>query len=100
VPAKIGNDVWIGGNVVILTGVSVGDGAIVGANSVVTKDIPPYAIVAGAPARVLRKRFDDETIDQLAKSSWWTLPIEEILSLPLPNVHRTLEKLRIRDRDV
>lgn len=67
----IGSDVWIGTRALILQGVTVGHGAVVGAGAVVTKDVEPYAIVAGNPARVLRKRFDDETIAALLRSAWW-----------------------------
>lgn len=61
----IGNDVWIGYNAVILSGVTVGDGAIIGTNAVVTKDVPPYTIVGGVPAKPIRKRFDDDTAEKL-----------------------------------
>ena len=67
----IGNDVWIGYEAVILSGVTIGDGAIVGARAVVTKDVPPYTIVAGVPARPIRKRFDEETIAKLQALRWW-----------------------------
>lgn len=67
----IGNDVWIGQGVTILSGVTVGDGAVLAAQSVVTKDVPPYAIVAGNPARWVRHRFDEATIAQLLKMRWW-----------------------------
>ena len=67
----IGNDVWIGQNATILPGVHVGDGAIIGASSVVAGDVPPYTIVAGNPAKQIRKRFDDELIDYLLKLKWW-----------------------------
>jgi len=67
----IGNDVWIGANAVILSGVTVGDGSVIGTNAVVAKDVPPYAIVAGNPARVVRKRFDEKTIGHLLKIRWW-----------------------------
>lgn len=67
----IGNDVWIGQGVTILSGVTVGDGAVLAAKSVVTKNVPPYAIVAGNPARFIRYRFDAQTIDQLLKIRWW-----------------------------
>ena len=77
----IGNDVWIGQNAVILPGVHIGDGAIVGANSVVGSDIEPYTIVVGNPAKVLRKRFDDELIDLILRFKWWDRSIEEIDSL-------------------
>ncbi|WP_288736468.1 CatB-related O-acetyltransferase [uncultured Enorma sp.] len=67
----IGNDVWIGGNVVILEGVTIGDGAIVGAGSVVTKDLPPYSISVGVPAKVVKYRFDQQTIERLCRTRWW-----------------------------
>ncbi|MBD5130826.1 MAG: Vat family streptogramin A O-acetyltransferase [Ruminococcaceae bacterium] len=67
----VGNDVWIGQNVTVLPGVHIGDGAIIGANSVVAGDIPPYAVAAGNPCRVIRKRFDDELINYLLELKWW-----------------------------
>ena len=77
----IGNDVWIGQNAVILPGVQIGDGAIIGASSVVGSDVAPYTIVAGNPAKELRKRFDDELIDLLLRFRWWDKSVEEINSL-------------------
>lgn len=77
----IGNDVWIGQNAVILPGVHIGDGAIIGANSVVGSDVEPYTIVAGNPAKVVRKRFDDELIDLLLSFRWWDKSIDEINDL-------------------
>ena len=74
----IGNDVWIGQNAVILPGVHIGDGAIVGANSVVGSNVAPYSIVAGNPARLLRKRFDDELIGLMLRFKWWDKSVEEI----------------------
>lgn len=74
----IGNDVWVGINVTILSGVTVGDGAVIGAGSVVVKDVEPYSVVAGNPARVIRKRFDDETIRALLQIRWWDWSIEKI----------------------
>ena len=68
---NIGNDVWIGHRVIILGGITVGDGAIIGAGAVVTKDVEPYAVVAGVPARMLRKRFKQSTIDSLLEIRWW-----------------------------
>ena len=77
----IGNDVWIGQNAVILPGVSIGDGAIIGANSVVGCDVEPYTIVIGNPARVLRKRFDADLIDLLLRFRWWDRSVDEINAL-------------------
>ncbi|MDR1530028.1 MAG: CatB-related O-acetyltransferase [Burkholderiales bacterium] len=82
----IGNDVWIGQNAIILAGVHIGDGAIIGLNSVVGHDIAPYTIVAGNPAKPIRKRFDDELIGLLLKLKWWDKPIEEINRL-IPILH-------------
>jgi len=70
-PVRIGNDVWIGNRAVIMGGVTVGDGAIVAAGAVVTKDVPPYAIVGGVPARVIKYRFDEATVRALLDSQWW-----------------------------
>ena len=74
----IGNDVWIGQNAVILPGVHIGDGAVIGANSVVGSNVAPYTIVIGNPARVLRKRFDEELTDLLLRFKWWDKSIDEI----------------------
>ena len=74
----VGNDVWIGQNVTVLPGVHIGDGAVVGANSVVSKDVLPYHIVGGNPAKVIRKRFDDDTIACLLRIRWWDWPAEKI----------------------
>ncbi len=77
----VGNDVWIGQNVTILPGIHIGDGAIIGANSVVACNVDPYTIVAGNPAKIIRKRFDDELIDLLLKFRWWDKRIDEIQQL-------------------
>ena len=77
----IGNDVWIGQNAVLLPGVHIGDGAIIGANSIVGSNVDPYTIVAGNPAKPLRKRFDDEMIELLLRFKWWDRSIEEINEL-------------------
>lgn len=76
----IGNDVWIGENATLLSGVTVGDGAIIGAHSLVTKDVAPYAIVGGNPAKIIKNRFDRETVEQLLKIKWWNWNIEKIRS--------------------
>ena len=90
----IGNDVWIGQNAVILPGVHVGDGAIIGANSVVGSDVAPYTIVIGNPAKVLRKRFDDELTELLLQFKWWDKSVEEINSLIPILTCSNLEKVR------
>ena len=90
----IGNDVWIGQNAVILPGVHIGDGAIIGANSVVGSSVDPYTIVVGNPAKVLRKRFDDELIDLLLRFRWWDKSIEEINALIPILTCSDLEKAR------
>jgi acetyltransferase-like isoleucine patch superfamily enzyme len=77
---RIGNDVWIGEGATVLSGVSVGNGAVVGAHSVVTKNVSPYAIVAGNPARLLRFRFSPSQVAALERISWWNWPIEDIRS--------------------
>lgn len=74
----IGHDVWIGYDVTIMSGVSIGDGAIIGSKSLVTKDVLPYQIVGGNPARTIRNRFGEDIIKLLLKLKWWDLPIEEI----------------------
>ena len=74
----VGNDVWIGYEAVILAGVTIGDGAIIGARAVVTKDVLPYTIVGGVPAKPIRKRFNEETIDILLKLKWWDWSKERI----------------------
>ena len=90
----IGNDVWIGQNATILPGVHIGDGAIVGANSVVGNHVAPYTIVAGNPAKFIRKRFDDELIDLLLKFKWWNRSIAEIQELIPILTSSDMEKVR------
>jgi len=89
----IGNDVWIGQNAVILPGVHIGDGAIIGANSVVGSNVEPYTIVAGNPARVIRKRFSDKLIQTMEELKWWDLSIEEINDLIPTLTSSNLEKV-------
>ena len=89
----IGNDVWIGANAVILRNVKVGDGAVIGAGAVVTKDVPPYAIVAGVPAKVIKMRFDKSLINRLLQLKWWTFPskiIKDNFSLFNQNLTETV----------
>jgi len=75
---KIGHDVWIGANCCIMGGVEIGTGAIIGTGSVVTKDVAPYSVVAGTPAREIKKRFSDVAIEKLLSSNWWDWSLEEI----------------------
>lgn len=82
----IGNDVWIGYEAIVMAGVTIGDGAIIGTRAVVTKDVPPYTIVGGVPAKPIRKRFDNETIKRLLALKWWDWPVEKI--------HRNLENIQ------
>lgn len=74
----IGNDVWFGHESIVIPGVTIGDGAIIGARAVVTKDVPPFTIVGGNPAKIIRKRFSDETIEQLLKIRWWDWSYDKI----------------------
>ena len=78
-PSIIGNDVWIGSNAVIKGGVQVGNGAIVAAGAVVTKNIPPYAIVAGVPAKIIRYRFEEDVVNKLLDLKWWDWSVEDII---------------------
>jgi acetyltransferase-like isoleucine patch superfamily enzyme len=82
-PTTIGCDVWIGCNTVIVAGVWIGHGAVIGAGAVVTKDVPPYAIVVGNPARIIRYRFPPDLIAGLLETKWWDLPVEQIKKLPI-----------------
>ena len=88
----LGNDVWIGDGVVVLQGLRIGTGAVVGANAVVTKDVPDYAIVAGTPARVVRYRFPPEMIGTILASRWWNYPIEIVRSHSVNNLFDFIEE--------
>jgi acetyltransferase-like isoleucine patch superfamily enzyme len=92
----IENDVWIGGDATILSGVTLSNGCVIGAGSLVTKDVPPYGIVAGNPAKFIRFRFDEEIIKKLLEIQWWDWPIEKIKqACPLimsTNIQSFLEK--------
>lgn len=83
IPLEIGNDIWIGHNAIIMPHVRhIGDGAVVAAGAVVNKDVPPYAVVAGNPARIVRYRFSSEVIAALLAEKWWEKPLEELLLDP------------------
>ncbi len=90
----IGHDVWLGSACMILSGVTIGHGAVIGARAVVAKDVPPYGIVAGNPARLVRVRFPDEVVAALLAGAWWDLPREELAPLiPLLQSNRISELL-------
>ena len=91
----VGNDVWIASDVVIYSGVSIGDGAVVAGQSVVTKSVPPYAIVAGNPARIVKYRFEPYIIEKLLKYKWWDLPLEVIRDkiIPCKNIEEVVNVL-------
>ncbi|WP_182374926.1 CatB-related O-acetyltransferase [Pseudomonas putida] len=91
--AVIGNDVWIGANAVICRGVTIGDGAVVAAGAVVTKDVEPYSIVGGLPAKHLKYRFDSEVIEKLQKSEWWNYKVENFVGLPSHDPSAFVDKL-------
>ena len=80
----IGNDVWIGYNATIMAGVTIGDGAIIATNATVVKDVPPYSIVGGNPAQIIKYRFDEAIREKLLQLKWWDWPIEKITA----NVHK------------
>lgn len=99
-PCVIGNDVWFGAGVTVCRNVKIGDGCVIGAGAVITRDIEPYSVVVGVPGKVIKKRFDDKTIERLLKAKWWNLPISVIES----NIHlfkdghlneKTLEQIEI-----
>lgn len=89
----IGNDVWIATNAVIMSGVTIGDGAVVAAYSIVTKDVPPYTIVAGNPAKQIRKRFSDDVISKLLELKWWDKSESEINEISDILCSNDIEKL-------
>ena len=93
VKTVIGNDVWIGVNVVIKAGVTVGDGAVIGAGAVVTKNVPDYAIVAGVPAKVIRYRFNSNQIEKLKETRWWELEPDTLKQLHFENIDLCIDEL-------
>ncbi|MFT2213923.1 CatB-related O-acetyltransferase [Rhizobium giardinii] len=92
----IGNDVWIGTNAVITMGVRVGDGAVIGAGAIVTRDVPPYAIVGGVPARIIRYRFPPKTIAKLLKLRWWQYSVESLFGVPFDNIDLAIQEIERR----
>lgn len=93
----IGNDVWIGANAIILPGVGIGDGAVIGAGAVVSADVPPYAVVAGVPARVLRYRFDEQTIERLLELRWWRFEADSLLGVDFSNIDKSIRQVQERE---
>lgn len=93
---EIGNDVWIGFGVYISRGVKVGDGAVIAARSVVTKDVPPYSIVGGVPARIIRQRFSDEVIEKLLQLKWWEYGPEILKGVDILNIDSALYEIERR----
>lgn len=98
-PVVIGNDVWIGADAVVLRGVTIHDGAVVAAGAVVTKDVAPYTIVGGVPAREISKRFDDETIAELLELAWWRFSPNQLDGIAFDDVHAAAKELRRRVED-
>ena len=94
---SIGHDVWIGAETLIKRGVTIGDGAVVGARSLVTKDVPPYAIVGGAPARIIRYRFDQPTINALQASQWWRYGPDVLRELDVRDPAGFVDRLQERE---
>jgi len=90
----VGCDVWMGVNVTVLSGVTIGHGAVIGAGAVVTKDIPPYAVAVGVPAKVIKYRFSDDIIKNLLELEWWLLYPMVIESLPYADIGKCIEKLK------
>lgn len=90
---SIGNDVWIGYGARILNGINIGDGAVIGLGAVVTKDVEPYAIVGGNPAKVIKKRFDDSVIERLLEIKWWNYGANILRGLDLSNPGMILDEL-------
>ena len=97
----IGNDVWIGNNVLIKDGITIGDGAIIGMGSVVTKDVEPYSIVGGTPAKIIRYRFEEQDIKELQKLKWWDLKDDEIryISSEMKDIKEFIEKIKEVNND-
>jgi hypothetical protein len=94
--ATIGNDVWIGHGAFISPGVTIGDGAVVAGHAVVTRDVPPYAIVGGNPAQILRMRFDLQQCAALQALAWWRFAPWQLIGIPFANIDHVLSHLRQR----
>jgi acetyltransferase-like isoleucine patch superfamily enzyme len=95
----VGNDCWIGNGAILLQGVTIGDGAVIGAGSVVTKDVPPYAIAVGNPARVVKYRFNEEHIKALLKLQWWKYGADILIDTPIEDISKSIEIIKKRIDD-
>lgn len=92
----IGNDVWLGNGVFVRAGVTIGDGAVIGARSVVVKDIPPYAVAVGNPARVKRMRFPEPTVERLRKVQWWRYSLYDLTDIPFNRIEAAIDAIELR----
>ncbi len=90
----IGNDVWLGTRAIIKKGVKIGDGAVVAAGAIVTKNVPPYAVVAGVPTKIIKNRFDDEIIEELLELKWWDFPMDKLQDLKNLPIEEAIKKLK------
>lgn len=95
-PIHIGNDVWIGHGAYIKPGITIGDGAVVAAHAVVTKDVPPYAVVAGNPARIKKLRFPESTIEKLLAAKWWQYAIWDLEGIPFDRAEAAIDAIEAR----
>lgn len=92
---EIGNDVWIGHDVILARGIKIGDGAVIGTKSIVTKDVPPYAIVAGAPAAIKKYRFNHDVIHKLINLGWWRYRFTDFKNAPTTDVGKFIKELSL-----
>lgn len=95
----IGNDVWIGQDVTILKGCHIGNGAVLASNSVITKDVPDYAIVGGIPAKIIKYRFSEEIIKKLLKLQWWDLSLDLLENIPFDDIEEAIKILELKKKD-
>lgn len=99
-PASLLNDVWVGRDVRIAHGVSIGTGAVIAGGAVVTKDVPPYAIVGGVPAKVIRYRFPESTIDRLLRTRWWEYPLEVLANFDFEEPEKFCDEFEAASREL